>query len=202
MEQFEAESTVERMLIARAQQTRSPINGSLELLPLCNMNCDMCYVRLDRASMEAQGRLRTAEEWLAVGEQMQKAGVLFLLLTGGEPLLHPEFREIYLGLRKMGMVLTLNTNGTLIDEEWVEFFREYPPRRINITIYGSDNETYEKLCHFPNGYDRVTRGIRLLTEAGLMVKTAQSPVRKNAAHIDRILDFRMRWNVRVVSIRT
>ena len=79
-------TTIERRLIQDAAQKRIPINGSIELLPLCNMRCDMCYVRMDRQEMESKGRLRTAEEWLEVARQMRDAGTLFLLLTGGEPL--------------------------------------------------------------------------------------------------------------------
>ena len=61
MEPLQDATTVERMLLAQAKQTRTPVNGSIELLPLCNMNCDMCYVRLSREEMERQGRLRTAD---------------------------------------------------------------------------------------------------------------------------------------------
>ena len=112
MEQLEGATTVERMILDQAKRTRTPANGSIELLPLCNMNCDMCYVRLSREEMERQGRLRTADEWLEIGRQMKDAGVLFLLLTGGEPFLYPDFRKLYLGFRDMGMILTINTNGT------------------------------------------------------------------------------------------
>ena len=49
--------------------------------------------------MENKGRIRSAKEWLEIGNQMQEAGVLFLLLTVGEPLLHPEFKEIFIGLK-------------------------------------------------------------------------------------------------------
>lgn len=61
-------SSVERALINRAKEKKVPINGSLELLPLCNMNCDMCYVRLSREEMERKGRLCTADEriWSSV----------------------------------------------------------------------------------------------------------------------------------------
>ena len=103
--------------------------------------------------MEAQGRMRTGQEWLTLGKEMADAGTLFLLLTGGEPLLHPDFKEIYLGLKKLGMIITINTNGTLIDKEWAAFFGENKPRRINITLYGADAATYGKLCHYPAGFD-------------------------------------------------
>ena len=188
MEPLEGATTVERMLLDQAKRTRTPANGSIELLPLCNMNCDMCYVRLSREAMERQGRLRTVDEWLEIGRQMKDAGVLFLLLTGGEPFLYPDFKRLYLGLRQMGMILTINTNGTLIDEELAEFFGKYKPRRVNITLYGTDEETYTDLCHYPGGYERTLRGIRLLREQGVDVKVGGSLTRANKDDLDRLLD--------------
>ena len=188
MEPLQDATTVERMLLAQAKQTRTPANGSIELLPLCNMNCDMCYVSLSREEMERQGRLRTADEWLEIGRQMKDAGVLFLLLTGGEPFLYPDFKRLYLGLRQMGMILTINTNGTLIDEGLAEFFGKYKPRRVNITLYGTDEETYAELCHYPGGYERTLRGIRLLRERGVDVKVGGSLTRANKDDLDRLLD--------------
>ena len=188
MESLEGATTVERMILAQAKRSHTPANGSIELLPLCNMNCDMCYVRLSREEMECQGRLRTAEEWLGIGRQMKKDGVLFLLLTGGEPLLYPDFKRLYLGLKQMGMILTINTNGTLIDEELAEFFGKYKPRRINITLYGADEESYTSLCHYPGGYERTMRGIRLLRERGVDVKVGGSLTRANKDELDRLLN--------------
>ena len=138
---------MEKAMLQHAFAAQSPINGTLELLPLCNMNCDMCYIRLDRAQVKAGGGLHTADEWISLGQEMAKAGVLFLLLTGGEPLLFPDFRKLYTELKKMGIILTINTNGTLLDEDWADFFAAHKPRRINITLYGATDDAYEKLCH-------------------------------------------------------
>ena len=188
MQTLEGTTTVERMLLEQAKRTHTPANGSIELLPLCNMNCDMCYVRLSREEMEEQGRLRTADEWLEIGRQMKEAGVLFLLLTGGEPFLYPDFRRLYLGLKEMGMVITINTNGTLIDEDLAEFFGKYKPRRVNITLYGADEETYKNLCHYPGGYEKTLRGIHLLRERGVDVKVSSSLARSNKSDLDKLLD--------------
>ena len=188
MEPMETASTVERMLLDQAKRTRTPANGSIELLPLCNMNCDMCYVRLSREEMERQGRLRTADEWLEIGRQMKEAGVLFLLLTGGEPFLFPDFRRLYLGLRGMGMILTINTNGTLIDEDLAAFLGKYKPRRVNITLYGTEEKTYENLCHYPGGFGKTMNGIRLLRKYGVDVKVGGSLTKANRDDLDRLLD--------------
>lgn len=176
----------EQALFDRAGIEKIPINGSIELLPLCNMNCGMCYVRLSREEMERQGRLRTAEEWLAVARQMRDAGTLFLLLTGGEPLIYPEFKPLYIALRKLGFLLTINTNGTLIDEDWAAFFGQHKPRRINITLYGADEQAYTSLCHYPGGFARVTRGVRLLREQGVEVKLSVSLTPQNREELDRL----------------
>lgn len=179
-------STLEKKLILRAAEHHTPVNASLELLPLCNMNCDMCYVRLSREQMEAQGRPRTAEEWLDLARQMQKAGVLFLLLTGGEPLIYPDFKSLWTELKKMGFVLTLNTNGTLLDEAWADFFAAHKPRRVNITLYGADETAYRELCHYPGGFQRTIQAIRLLHERDVDVRVGATVTKENRKDMQRI----------------
>lgn len=188
------DNTLEKYLIENAVMQNIPISGSLELLPLCNMNCDMCYVRLSHSEMEQQGRLRTPKEWIKIGKQMQKAGVLFLQLTGGEPLLYPGFQEVYLALKQMGIILTLNTNGTLLDEAWADFFAQHKPRRINITLYGSCTETYQRLCHYGQGFEKTIRAIQLLKERNVDVKINGSLVKANQEEIRRLIDIAYELN--------
>jgi len=73
--------TAEAFLLRRAAKTGVPITGSFELTPLCNLNCKMCYVRMNRTEQEKISRLQTAEEWTALAEKLRGAGTLFLLLT-------------------------------------------------------------------------------------------------------------------------
>ena len=170
MEPIDYRGSMEQLFCEKATLTHSPINGILELTPLCNMDCDMCFVRLDPGETAQKGGVRSRAEWISLAEEIRQAGTLFVLLTGGEPLLHPDFRSIYVALKKMGMILTINTNGTLIDEDWADFFAEYLPRRINITLYGKDENTYGKLCHYPEGYRRVRKALDLLMERHVDVK--------------------------------
>ena len=178
--------TMEKMMMTRAARNQYPINGSLELLPLCNMKCDMCYVRLDHNEVEKRGGLHSVEEWIDLAKQMADAGGLFLLLTGGEPLLFPGFKKLYMELKNLGMILTINTNGTLIDEEWADFFARNRPRRINITLYGSDDTAYETLCHYPGGFEKTRKAIRLLREREIEVKINGSVTKENWKDVDAI----------------
>lgn len=180
MNHYTSEDTLEKNMIKYACARNVPINGSFELLPLCNLNCKMCYVRLSREEMERQGRLRTADEWLSIAEQMQKAGTLFLLLTGGEPLIYPDFKRLYLGLKKLGFIISVNTNGTLLNEEWADFFKENKPRRINITLYGADDNVYKNLCNYPGGFEKTMNALKLLKEREVPAKISFSVTRANA----------------------
>ena len=107
----------------RADVQGIPLSGTFELTPMCSMSCKMCYVRMTAEEVRASGkRLRTVEEWLELARVMKEQGTLLLLLTGGEPLTYPGFRELYRELRKMGFVISINSNATLIDEETVRWF--------------------------------------------------------------------------------
>lgn len=179
---------MEEILINRATQNNVPIGGTLEILPLCNMNCDMCYVRLSKEEMEKKGKIRSADEWLSVAAEMKKQGTLFLVLTGGEIFLYPEFEKLYRGLLDLGMIVTINTNGTLIDERIADFLGKYKPRRVNITLYGKDSITYQRLCHYEAGFERTIRGITLLKQQNVDIKINGSLTETNKEEWEELLN--------------
>lgn len=189
--------TNEKKILSRAARRQNPVNGSLELLPLCNMNCEMCYIRLNKKEAEEQGGLHDVEEWIQLGNEMAEAGVLFLLLTGGEPLMFPGFQRLYQELKRLGMILTINTNGTLLDKGWADFFAVHKPRRINITLYGADDAAYEKLCHYPGGFSKALEAIRLLRERGVDVKINGSVTKYNREDMETIYQIGERLGVPV-----
>lgn len=167
MHLYDLLSPVEVELGRKADAMRIPLGGTMELLPLCNMNCKMCFIRQNPEEMKKQGRMLSCDEWLRIAGEAKDAGVVFLLLTGGEPLVYPEFKRLYTALTDMGFVLTINTNGTLIDESWADFFAARPCRRMNITLYGDSDEAYDRLCHNPKGHTQLLRALRLLKERNI-----------------------------------
>ena len=105
-----------RFLYQKAAKNKIPISGTFELTPRCNMNCRMCYIRMSEEEMRVRGREYTASEWIEMGKICREQGMLFLLLTGGEPFLRADFKEIYLELSKMGFVISINSNATMITD--------------------------------------------------------------------------------------
>ncbi len=186
MNPFSNTTKIEERIVTSATAKGIPLGGSFELLPLCNMNCRMCFLRLSPEEMKAQGGLRTADEWIALGKEAKEAGLLFLLLTGGEPFLHPEFQKIYEGLANLGFYITLNSNGTLITEEYADMLAKHLPRRVNITLYGSSDEIYGKLCGNPHGFSQVIRAITLLKERKIPVKLNGSLTADNWEDLENI----------------
>ena len=158
------------LLFAKAGGQGIPLSGTFELTARCNLDCRMCYIHKRENDRAARERELSTEQWLSLAKECQQAGTLLLLLTGGEPLLRPDFREIYTGCRRLGMMVSINSNATLIDERMVEFFASDPPSRINITLYGASPETYGRLCGDPSAYERVVKAILALQAAGVLVK--------------------------------
>ena len=183
------EPPVTEYLHAKAARLGIPLSGTFELTPCCNMACKMCYVRMTKKEQEAIAPLRSAREWLELGQAAKEAGMLYLLLTGGEPFLRPDFKEIFQGLHRMGLILSINSNGTLIDEKSVEWLKETPPTRVNVTLYGASNETYARLCGNSQGYTQAVQGIHLLKEAGISVRINCSLTPHNAADLEEIYAF-------------
>lgn len=189
MNALPVEPRITEYLYRRASAAGIPLSGTFELTPVCNMDCKMCYVRLSADQQRALGPLADADQWLALGRQAMESGMLYLLLTGGEPFLHPQFREIMEGLHRMGLLISINSNGTLIDADTVAWLKNTPPVRMNISLYGASDDTYARLCGNPHGFTQVKRAIRLLTEAGIAVKLNVSLTPHNAADLPSMVEF-------------
>ncbi len=176
-------------LSRKAAMLGLPLSGTFELTPVCNMACKMCYVRMTAQEQQAIAPLGTTEQWLSLARSAQSQGMLYLLVTGGEPFLRPDLPELLGQLQSMGLLVSINTNGTLIQEKTVEKLCQTPPVRLNITLYGASDDTYSRLCGNPRGFTQVDRAIRLLQEAGLAVKLNCSLTPHNAHDLDAMFAY-------------
>lgn len=174
---------------ADSDETRFPIAAGLELTFRCNLACIHCYVNLPAADREAKARELTTDEWFRVIDQCADAGVLWLTLTGGEPLLRPDFCEIYEYAHGKGMVISVYTNATLVTEKHIEMWLRHPPRSLEITQYGWTPETYDKVTDAGAQYDRFQRGLKRVRDAGIPVLIKAIAMRASAHELPAIRDF-------------
>lgn len=168
---------------AKADRQRVPLSGSIELTRRCNLRCLHCYVGGSAAGGEPELDTR---KMLSVIDEICEAGCLYLLLTGGEPLLREDFAEIYRHAKRSGLVVTVFTNATLVDEPTLEMFQEYPPYLVEVSLYGASAATYERITGVAGSYERCLRGVRGLLGRKIRVGLKTILMTENRAELHEI----------------
>jgi radical SAM protein with 4Fe4S-binding SPASM domain len=149
---------------------RVPLSGTIELTRRCNNRCRHCYNNLLASDLHAHAEELRTDEMVRILDETAEAGCVWLLLTGGEIFLRPDFREIYTHAKQNGLLVTLFTNGTLITPELADFLANQRPFSIEITLYGATRETCERVTGTPGSFGRCLRGIGHLRDRGLPLK--------------------------------
>lgn len=163
---------------------RIPLNASVDLTYRCNNKCVHCYCNLPGNDASAIKQELNTQEIKKLFDDLASLGTLWLLITGGEPLLREDFEEIYLYAKKKGFLITFFTNGTLIDEKAVELLSKYPPFVVEISLYGATKETYEKVTRVKGSYDRCIEGIKRIVDSCLKLKLKTMALTVNQYEID------------------
>jgi radical SAM protein with 4Fe4S-binding SPASM domain len=170
-------------------EKRTPMDVTLEVTRRCPLECQHCYNNLAMGDLAARNRELSKEEYYAVLTDLADMGVIWILFTGGEIFARKDFLEIYTFAKQKGFLITLFTNGILINERIVDYLREFPPFAIEITLYGRTKETYEALTQMPGSYDRCIRGIRLLLDRGLPLKLKTVGTKVNRHEVASMKEF-------------
>ncbi|HMP72072.1 MAG TPA: radical SAM protein [Kiritimatiellia bacterium] len=153
----------------RAYALRIPISATLELTSRCNLRCRHCYLGNQTEQHKKRDLERDTESVLHSLDEWAAAGCLYLLITGGDPMMRKDFPVVYRHARELGMLVTVFCDGILVNDAIVELFRELPPRKVEISIYGGTSETYEAITRVQGSYGRAWTGIRRLLDAGIRV---------------------------------
>jgi radical SAM protein with 4Fe4S-binding SPASM domain len=184
-----------RELHRRAAARRQPVNGLFELTERCNLACRMCYVRQPPGDAARRAGELSAAQWLELARAAKDNGMVFLLLTGGEVFLRPDFFEIYTPLTRLGLILTLFINGTLITESIAARLAEAPPSRTEITLYGATAATYEAVTGTPGSYARCIAGIEALVKRRVPLGLKSTLTRRNVGELDAMRQMAHQWGL-------
>ncbi len=157
-----------RDFATRSARLRVPLSGSLDLTHRCNLRCLHCYTG-DHVFDMPVAEMDTTRI-LSLLDEICDAGCLYLLLTGGEPLLRKDFPEIYRYAKEKGFLITVFTNGTLVSDEIAALLQELPPRMVEISVYGATEPTYESITGASGSYQQCLSGIRKLLEHKIPVR--------------------------------
>ena len=188
----------------KAYEDAIPISGTFELTPRCNFNCRMCYVHLPESEIHKHGRELSAGEWLRIAREAKEAGTTWLCITGGEPLMHPEFETIWRELTQMGFFITLQTNASLA-VKYEKLFEECPPKGCKITLYGSNDDVYRQVCQVEKGFTRADAGIQMFRQMKIPVELVSTVINQNLDDVEHIIQYvdknRLRW-IPNINVRT
>jgi radical SAM protein with 4Fe4S-binding SPASM domain len=168
---------------------RLPLSFDLEITARCNNACRHCYINLPVGDKEARRKELSLAEISDIADQAVGLGTLWCLVSGGEPLLRKDFADIYLMLKRKGLLISVFTNACLVTEEHVALFKKYPPRDIEVTVYGITQETYERVTQKPGSYAAFRRGLDLLLKSGLKVRLKAMALRSNVEELPAIAEF-------------
>lgn len=163
---------------------RIPLDASIDLTYRCNNRCVHCDCNLPEKDGQAPKKELSTLEVKKLLDDLASMGSLWLLITGGEPLLREDFEEVYLYAKNKGFIITLFTNGTLVDAKTVELLSKYPPFVVEISLYGAAEETYEKVTQVKGSYDRCMEGIKKIVNSGIKLKLKTMAITINQHEIE------------------
>lgn len=179
----------ESSLLKKLGQNDFPTAISFELTARCNNNCRHCYINLPAGDRQAQAAELDLAAIESLADQAVRRNVLWCLLTGGEPLLRPDFADIYLALKKKGLLISVFTNACLVTSEHVTLFKRYAPRDLEVTVYGVTQKTYERVTGVKGSFAAFQAGLDRLLTGGIPVTLKAMAMRSNVHEIEEIAAF-------------
>jgi radical SAM protein with 4Fe4S-binding SPASM domain len=172
-------------LWSQARQHRTLLSVELDLTARCNNDCPHCYICLPADDHPAKSRELSLDRIKAIADEAVSLGTLWFLLTGGEPLLREDFADIYVYLKKKGILVSLFTNASLVTPDHIDLFRKYPPRDIEVTVYGVTPRVHRRATRSDN-FASTMAGIDMLVSAGLPVTLKTTLMKANVEEAEAI----------------
>jgi MoaA/NifB/PqqE/SkfB family radical SAM enzyme len=148
-------------LSSLAVTTRTPLFCKIELTYKCNFNCKHCYIK------NCNSDFINFKDLKRILYDLKSIGVLFIFLTGGEPMLHPKINEILKLCDEHGFITVLQTNASLITENHIKFFRKLNHFKIGISYHSDDSEEFDYFTQTPGSFFKITNVIEKLKNSDL-----------------------------------
>jgi radical SAM protein with 4Fe4S-binding SPASM domain len=181
---------------AWAHDHHVPLNATVEITQRCNIRCQHCYnfdrderrpSRTSPSGCEVAPELDTAEI-LQLITDLHRAGCLFLSLTGGEAMVHPDLFAFLDHAAGLNMAVHLLSNGTLLRPGMVGRLAGYPNLlRVSISLYGATAEVHDEVTQARGSFARTWAGVRLLQARGIVVRVKFIVMRGNAHQMEEMV---------------
>jgi len=155
----------------------------------CNLACRHCWISPTFDPSGSGGPFLKLEHAEKAIREAKPLGLRAAKLTGGEPMLHPDFRELALLIDAAALEIVIETNATLIDEQMASFIAGLTHRPfISTSLDGADAETHDGLRAVPGSYDQAVAGIRVLVEVGFHPQVICTLHRGNVDQTEAVIE--------------
>ena len=175
---------------------RLPLIGNLDLTYRCNFDCRHCWVRISPGASERLAELNFAE-FRAIVDQARSQGCREWSISGGEPMLRPDFAEIFDYITRKAGGYTLNTNGSLVTPPIAQLMRR--PGSKMVALYGATAEVFDHITRTPDSFEKAMQGFAYLREAGATFTVQLIPMRDNYHQLDAMRrlaeDLSTQWRI-------
>ena len=150
----------------------------------CNLACVHCRAG---ACTEADPEQLSPAEGKQLIDGIRKVGTPILIMTGGEPLLRPDFYELAQYGIKSGMRVVLATNGTLVDRGTAQEISKVGIARVSISLDGPTAQEHDAFRKIPGAFDAALEGIANLRSASVPVQVNTTLTKRNREKLSEIM---------------
>lgn len=149
----------------------------------CNLRCPHCY---NDAGRPGGNELDTKRAFLLI-DRLAEAGVLRLLISGGEPFLRPDILSILRKVSRTNIRLDIATNGIELPEKILEGLSNLPVFHVHVSIDGIGDK-HDRFRGRKGAFDAALRNIQRLHEKDIAVSLSTTITKKNLGDLDSIID--------------
>lgn len=180
-----------------SSQMSIPLQASLELTYRCNERCTHCYLETFH---DDKARSLSLEEWKHVIRELRGAGSLYLILMGGEAMLHPHFFEIAAFARDLHFHISIITNGLRIKSlEMAKKMREHGIVNATISLYSLDPKIHDQMTKVRGSHALTLKAIEFCQQANIQVGINCLLTRDNIESYFDLADFCIERNLEIKS---
>ncbi len=187
-------------IVKQSKDSNQILYATIELTNACNFRCKHCYL-----GSKDNTKFIDKNSLFKILDELKEIGCVSLIITGGEPLLHPDFEEIYIYAKKLGFLITLFTNGYFLNQKIIDLLAKYKPIMVEISLYGTDDESYYELTRKKVSYKHIEDNIKELVSKKIRVRLKTVLLKQTYNQIEKMyeisnkLDCEFRWDYYVIN---
>jgi AdoMet-dependent heme synthase len=171
---------------------------SWNLTQRCNLECAHCYMSAFAGADTAE-ELSTGECRRVMDEIAQVNPNVFLILTGGEPLLRRDIWDLAGYAAERRFTTVFGTNGVLLREKEAKLMRERRVLGASISLDSTDRAKHDGFRHLPNAWDAAVRATRVLADEGLDFSLHMSVTDWNVVEVPAMIDLARALGAKVLN---